>query len=164
MTDQLRISILQRQLHWENIDANLAMFADHIQLLPPQSTDLIVLPEMFTTGFSMNPSALAEPMTGKTVKWMEQMAKGSEAVVCGSAIIEENGHYFNRLIWMPPDGEFEVYDKRHCFTLAGEDQYYQSGDSRLIVTWKGWKICPLICYDLRFPVWSRNTDDYDLLV
>lgn len=168
--ENLKITLIQTTLHWETPDANLNMFADKLNSVREQ-TDLIVLPEMFSTGFSMNPSKLAERMDGATVQWMKEQAKKANAVVAGSVIIEEGGNYYNRLIWMRPDGSFETYDKRHLFRMAGEDHFYAAGDKRLIVELKGWRICPLVCYDLRFPVWSRNKFlkqenklDYDLLI
>ena len=158
-----RITTVQSIIHWENIDANLAHFSKQIKPLKNQ-TDLVILPEMFTTGFSMNPAPLAESMTGKTMQWLTQQAREINAVVTGSFIATEGGKYYNRLVWMFPDGSFEIYDKRHLFTLAKEDENYEAGTKKLIVKWKGWKICPLICYDLRFPVWARNVENYDLLI
>ncbi|MCB0641885.1 MAG: amidohydrolase, partial [Phaeodactylibacter sp.] len=127
-------------------------------------TDLIVLPEMFTTGFSMRSEDLAEPMDGPTVRWMQDQAEKLGAVLCGSFIAEERALYYNRLVWMRPDGQYFTYDKRHLFTLADEQDYFTPGSERLLVEWKGWTICPLICYDLRFPVWSRNNGNIDLLL
>lgn len=160
----LKITTIQSELHWENAAKNLAMFSEKIASIK-EATDVIVLPEMFTTGFTMNAKTLAETMDGKTVAWMKQQAKNKNAVVTGSIIIEDKvispsgrprGAFFNRLIWAQPDGEIYTYDKRHLFRMANEHEFYSSGNSRLVVEWKGWKICPLICYDLRFPVWSRN--------
>jgi predicted amidohydrolase len=151
----LKVTIIQSELHWENVDENLAMFTDKINAITEQ-TDVIVLPEMFTTGFSMDSIRLAEKMDGKTVEWMKSHAKAKNAVVTGSLIIEEDGSYYNRLIWVQPDENIFTYDKRHLFRMAEEDKHFTAGDERLIIEWKGWKICPLICYDLRFPVWSRN--------
>lgn len=159
----LNISLAQTHLHWEKTSDNLAMYSDLLEA-HISDTDLIILPEMFTTGFSMNPAGLAEFMDGGSVQWMKRQAKKFDCVVTGSLIIKDQNKYYNRLIWMPPDGQFNVYDKRHLFSMAGEDGCYQKGDKRLIVDLLGWKICPLICYDLRFPVWSRNTIDYDLLI
>ena len=159
----LRITTVQSVIHWENIDANLDHFSNKISHLKNQ-TDVVVLPEMFTTGFSMNPSTLAESMTGKTMKWLTKQAKKINAVITGSFIAEDNGKYYNRLVWMYPNGTYEIYDKRHLFTLAKEHENYESGTRKLIIEWKGWKICPLICYDLRFPVWARNVEGYDLLL
>lgn len=169
----LRLTLIQADLHWENPVANRAMLEETIFSLP-EPTDLIVLPEMFTTGFSMNASALAEPMNLTTFRWLKQMAVQTGAVVTGSYIVKEGREYYNRLVWMEPDGAFDTYDKRHLFRMAEEDKTYTPGARRLVKSWKGWNICPLICYDLRFPVWSRNrpadvsdTDhrlEYDLLL
>ena len=152
----LSVTLIQSDLHWENPEANRNMFTEKIKQISGQ-TDLIILPEMFTTGFSMKASELAETMDGPTMQWFSQQANSSNAVVTGSFIAEDNGQYFNRLIWMQPNGKFFIYDKKHLFTLAKEHEHYTAGEQRLIVELKGWKICPLICYDLRFPVWSRNT-------
>ncbi|MCB0662215.1 MAG: amidohydrolase [Saprospiraceae bacterium] len=160
---KLTVTLVQKDLIWEDVAANL-QHLDDLLSRQPISTDVLFLPEMFTTGFSMDPQKTAEPMDGSAVQWMKKQAQVLDAAVCGSLIIEENGQYYNRLIWMRPDGTFDTYDKRHLFTLANEHQHYQQGDKRLVTTWRGWKICPLICYDLRFPVWSRNTVDFDLLV
>jgi predicted amidohydrolase len=151
----LKITIIQTELHWENAAKNLAMFTDKIASIT-EATDVIVLPEMFTTGFTMNAKPLAETMNGNTVAWMKEQAKIKNATVVGSLIITENNFYFNRLIWVQPDGKISFYNKRHLFRMANEHETYSSGNERLIVEYKGWKICPLICYDLRFPVWSRN--------
>jgi omega-amidase len=160
----LKITILQSDLHWENVGANLSMFEEKIWTIREQ-TDIIVLPEMFTTGFTMNAASLAEPMNLTAFKWMKQQAAQTGAVVTGSLIIKEKEHYFNRLIWMQPDGKFFTYDKRHLFRMAEEHLVYSPGMEKLIIEWKGWKIRPLICYDLRFPVWSRNRkNEYDLLI
>lgn len=160
----LKITIIQSNLHWENIRRNLEMFSQKIASLN-EETDLIVLPEMFSTGFTMNNKPLAENMSGKTFGWMKQKAQEKNCVITGSVIIEENGKYFNRLIWMRADGSFETYDKRHLFRYADEQKYYSAGNKKLIVELEGWKICPLICYDLRFPVWIRNRNkEYDALI
>ncbi|MEM1323330.1 MAG: amidohydrolase [Bacteroidota bacterium] len=159
----LRITTIQSTLQWEDIPANLSHFTHLFAGLEGQ-TDLVVLPEMFSTGFSMNPAQLAEPMEGPTIGWMREQAVRLGAALCGSLIIEEEGKYYNRLVWMDAEGNSEVYDKRHLFGLGGEAKDYAAGNQRLIVDYKGWKICPLICYDLRFPVWSRNTEAYDLLI
>jgi omega-amidase len=160
----LNITIIQSELHWEDKVKNLEMFAGKIAAL--SGTDLIILPEMFTTGFSMRPELFAEKMDGATVSWMRYRAKEKNCVITGSFICEEGGAYFNRLVWMRPDGTFETYDKRHLFRMGEEDKYYGAGEKRIVVELKGWKICPLICYDLRFPVWSRNKKEniYDLLI
>ncbi|PJB16394.1 MAG: nitrilase family protein [Flavobacteriales bacterium CG_4_9_14_3_um_filter_32_8] len=151
----LKITIIQSELHWENAAKNLVMFTKKIASIN-EATDIIVLPEMFTTGFTMKSEEFAETMTGKTVTWMKAQAKKSNSVIIGSLIIEEHEKFFNRLVWMQPDGDFYTYDKRHLFRMAKEHENFSAGNKRLIVDYKGWKICPLVCYDLRFPVWSRN--------
>lgn len=160
---KLRVSLIQQDLIWENIDANLIAFESKLAQLTEQP-DLVVLPEMFSTGFSMNPAAFAEKMDGPSVGWMKQQAAKYQFVLTGSLIIEENGQYYNRLIWMRPNGTYATYDKRHLFTLAGEQNYYAAGVDPLFVDLNGWKVHPLICYDLRFPVFSRNRNQYDLLI
>lgn len=162
MKNNLNTALIQVDLAWEDPAANLRKFTQRIKELKP--ADLIVLPEMFSTGFSMNAELLAENMDGTTVSWMKKTAMDHNTALTGSVIIKENNNYYNRLLFVFPDGNFKSYDKRHTFTLAKEDQTYTSGKDRLIVEYKGWKICPLICYDLRFPVWARNTSDYDLLI
>lgn len=160
----LKITTFQAYLFWENIDKNLMNLGLRLSSIR-EKTDLIVLPEMFSTGFSMNPDLLAEDMDGKTMKWMLQQAKKFDSVLTGSIIIKEDKKYFNRLIWMRPDGSYEYYDKRHLFGLGEEDQHYSAGNKKLFVELHGWKICPMICYDLRFPVWLRNkNEEYDILL
>ena len=160
----LKITTFQSYLFWENIDKNLQNLGLRLSSIR-EKTDLIVLPEMFSTGFSMNPSILAEEMGGKTMKWMLEQAKKFDSVVTGSIIIKEDNKNYNRLIWMRPDGTYEYYDKRHLFGLGEEDQHYTAGTKKLFVELNGWKICPVICYDLRFPVWLRNTnEEYDMLL
>ena len=163
MQEILKTVILQVDLAWENREQNLRIFSEKIKEIN-EEVDLIVLPEMFSTGFSMNAAALAENVNGPTVEWMQESAKKINAAITGSIIIKENSHFYNRLFFVFPNGTYKTYDKRHTFTLAKEDQTYTAGKKRLIVEYKGWKICPLICYDLRFPVWARNTVDYDLLI
>lgn len=160
----LKITTFQAYLFWENIEKNLQNLGLRLSSIR-EKTDLIVLPEMFSTGFSMHPEQLAEEMDGKTMKWMHQQAKKFDCVLTGSIIIKEDNKYFNRLIWMRPDGTYEYYDKRHLFGLGEEDKHYSSGNKKLFVELNGWKICPMICYDLRFPVWLRNIDEeYDMLL
>jgi omega-amidase len=160
----LKVTTFQAYLFWENIEKNLQNLGLRLASIR-EKTDLIILPEMFNTGFSMNPEALAEEMGGKTMTWMLEQAKKFDSVVTGSLIIQENGRYYNRLIWMRPDGTHEHYDKRHLFGLGEEDQHYTAGDKKLFVNLNGWKICPMICYDLRFPVWLRNrNEEYDMLI
>lgn len=163
MYKNLNTAIIQADLAWENIEKNLNLFSEKIDLIK-EDVDLIVLPEMFSTGFSMNAENLAEPPQGPAFKWMQEIARKRNVAVTGSLIVKENNNYYNRLYFVFPDTTFKTYDKRHTFTLAREDQTYTAGNERLIVEYKGWKICPLICYDLRFPVWARNTVDYDLLI
>lgn len=172
MITDLNISLIQTFLHWEDIEQNLAHFDRLIDDI--ENSDLIVLPETFSTAFSMNSEELSEEMNGSAMQWMQQKAKQKNAVLCGSLILKEEEKIYNRCIWMRPDGTFDQYDKRHLFRMGEEHQFFTSGQERLIVDLKGWKICPLICYDLRFPVWSRNNfhihDDqsveaaYDLLI
>ena len=152
----MRLTIVQSSIQWEQPDANRLMFAQKLAALRG-TTDLVVLPEMFSTGFSMNAAALAEPMYGPTGRWMRAQANDLNAVVTGSFICKEDGRHFNRLVWAYPDGRLETYDKKHLFGLSGEHEHYTPGRQRLVVEWLGWRICPLICYDLRFPVWSRNS-------
>ena len=159
----LRLTTIQSSLHWENITANLKMFDQKLQALAG-TTDLVVLPEMFTTGFSMNASQLAESMDGQTVPWLLGQSNALNAVVLGSFIAVENEKYYNRIVVAFPDGSLKIYNKRHLFSLTEEHLTFTAGKELLVFEWKGWKICPLICYDLRFPVWSRNTDLYDLLI
>ncbi len=162
--DLLKITTFQAYLFWENIDKNLKNIGLRLSSIR-EKTDLIVLPEMFNTGFTMNADALAEEMGGKTMKWMQEMAEKFKSVITGSIIIKENDKFYNRLIWMRPDNTYEYYDKRHLFGMANEDKTYTAGDKHLIVELNGWKIMPAICYDLRFPVWLRNNDEqYDLLL
>jgi omega-amidase len=165
MKEDLKITLLQTSLHWEDVDANLKMFSEKISLLK-EETDIIILPEMFSTGFSMNAEKVAEMMGGKAFRWMKEKSQEKKCAVVGSLMISESGKYFNRLILMKPDETFEQYNKRHLFQLAHEEKTYTAGTEKLIVEYKGWKICPLVCYDLRFPVWSRRTkkEEYDLLI
>jgi omega-amidase len=151
----ISVTLIQTDLFWENPTANLANLEEKIaQIATP--TDLIILPEMFNTGFTMNVKSVAEPMNFTTFKWMKQQAKQAQAVVMGSFIVKVGENIYNRLLWMRPDGSYETYDKRHLFRMGGENNHFAGGTERLIVELKGWRICPLICYDLRFPVWSRN--------
>lgn len=163
MEDVLNIALIQSDLVWENPEENRINFTNKMITITEQ-VDIIVLPEMFTTGFTMNASEVAEDMTGDTVSWMQKMAQQKKAAITGSVVIRENDHFYNRLLFVHPSGQIDMYDKRHTFTLAGEDKVYSAGSKRQIITYKGWKICPLVCYDLRFPVWSRYNDDYDALI
>lgn len=163
MSDKLRVSLIQQDLVWEDAAANRARFEEVIAPLAGH-TDLVLLPEMFTTGFSMNAPALAEPLEGPTLAWMRRWSADLRAALAGSVIIRAGEHYYNRLLWVTPDGDLGHYDKRHCFTLAGEHRVYTAGRERVVLEWRGWRIFPQICYDLRFPVWSRNDLDYHLLL
>ena len=161
MRSDLNVVLVQPHLAWEDPKANQQKIET---LVEPHGGDLFVLPEMFTTGFSMNPSALAEEEDGDSVKWMQALARNKKAAVTGSLIIHDNGNYYNRLFFVYPDGAYKTYNKRHLFTLAGEQDHYKAGSESLIVEYKGWKLKPLVCYDLRFPVWARNTEGYDVLL
>lgn len=152
----LTVTTIQPDLVWEDKTANLQRLEKQI-LSIEQPTELVILPEMFSTGFSMRPEGLAEPMDGPTVTWMSEIAARRKVILTGSVIIQEEGNYYNRLIWMLPTGEYGFYDKRHRFAFAGEDDQYTAGHKRLIGSVKGWRILLLVCYDLRFPVWSRQT-------
>jgi len=171
MQNELNVVGIQADLIWENPDKNVAFFEEKINAIS-KNVDLVILPEMFTSGFTMHPEKVAENMDGNTVSWMQKMATENDFAICGSLVIYErpfncaqgDKKYYNRLVFVHPDGKIEMYDKRHSFTLAGENKVYTSGTKKLIVNYKGWKICPLICYDLRFPVWNRNTENYDLLI
>ena len=151
----LTITTIQTDLYWENKESNLSMLEDKLRNMEEKS-EIVVLPEMFSTGFSMKPAELAETMEGETVAWMKKMAEKFRVVLTGSIIIEEDGHYYNRLIWMLPNGQLGYYDKRHLFAFAGEHQHYTAGNQRKIASVKGWKINLQVCYDLRFPVWARQ--------
>lgn len=159
----MKIALLQSSLFWENPKANRNHFEEKINALA-EKVDLIVLPEMFSTGFTMNPEAVFETMEGETIQWMQSLAKAKNSAITGSLVIKENENFHNRLLFVFPSGEMQIYDKRHLFTLAGEDKVYTSGNQKLIVEYLGWKICPLICYDLRFPVFARNVENYDVLI
>lgn len=165
MLNDLTITIIQTHLFWEDVDANLKHFDAKINTQSEQS-DIIVLPEMFTTGFTMKPELMAEEHGGKGLQWMQKKAKEKQAVIVGSISVKENNQFYNRLYWVKPNGSYEFYNKRHLFRMGNEQEQYTEGNEKLIVEYKGWKICPLICYDLRFPVWSRNTKNktYDVLL
>ena len=159
----MKVSVIQSALFWENRTANLAMFEEKIADIT--DTDLIILPEMFTTGFSMNSAKLAEPMNLHTSKWMLQMAQAKEAVVTGSIIISEKGHFYNRLLWVRPDGRITFYDKKHLFRMGEENNHFSAGTKQLIEEWQGVRFNLSVCYDLRFPVWLRNKNcEYDVLI
>jgi predicted amidohydrolase len=159
----MKIALIQIPLVWEDPKLNRDYFEQKINSIE-EVTDLIVLPEMFTSGFTMQPALVAESMQGETVLWMQSLAKAKNAAITGSLVIIEEGNYYNRLLFVFPTGEIQYYNKRHLFTLAGEDKSYIGGTHKVIIEYKGWKICPLICYDLRFPVFARNVEQYDLLL
>lgn len=160
----MKIALLQIDLVWEDKVANLQKIAAMLDTITT-TVDLIVLPEMFTTGFSMQPTLFAEQMpTSPTVAMMQTWATRFDAAVCGSIIVVEKEQYYNRFIWVQPDGTVLHYDKRHLFAYAHENEHYTAGKDKCIITWRNIRICPMICYDLRFPVWSRNTEMYDILL
>ncbi|MBD0830950.1 amidohydrolase [Aestuariibaculum sediminum] len=163
MQDQLRLALIQSDLVWENPKANRKQFKEKIESIKGE-VDVIVLPEMFTSAFTMNATAVAETMDGKTMAWLKEISKSTNAAIMGSLIIKENSNYFNRLVFVEPSGEVAYYNKRHTFTLAGEDKVFSKGNKKIIIDYKGWKICPQVCYDLRFPVWARNVEEYDVLI
>ena len=163
MKNELKVVGIQANLIWENPAKNRELFEKKINALE-EETDLIILPEMFTSGFTMHPKNVAEKMDGLTISWMLQIAKEKQLAICGSLVIEEDNAYFNRFVFVHPSGRIESYNKRHSFTLAGEHKVYTSGTKKLIINYNGWRICPFICYDLRFPVWVRNTGNYDVLI
>lgn len=151
----MKVTLIQTELFWEDAKRNREHFSKLIENMK-EKTDIIVLPEMFSTGFSMNPKKVAEASNGEGLKWMQEQAKLKQAVVTGSMAVEENGQFYNRLFWVEPNGNYQTYDKRHLFRMAKEDSFYTAGTQKIITQINGWRVCPLICYDLRFPVWSRN--------
>lgn len=159
----MKIALIQSSLIWEDAFQNRKNFESKINNIDPE-VNLIVLPEMFSTGFTMNPSSIAETMEGETVKWMQFIAKQKNSAITGSVVITENGKYYNRMLFVFPSGEIKYYDKRHLFSLAGEDKFYTAGNQKVIVDYLGWNICLQVCYDLRFPVFVRNVENYDLLL
>lgn len=161
--ENLRVAVFQFDLAWENPEANRTKIDEWLQKAN-RKMDVVFLPEMFSTGFSMNATELAEPMDGETIVWMKAKCAEHQLALCGSLIIKENNQFYNRLVFVEPSGEIQHYDKHHLFTMADEESHFQSGMERLIVNYQGWRICPLICYDLRFPVWARNRNEYDVLV
>ena len=164
----INITLVQADLAWEDKRSNLRKFEDFFDKANYKS-DLIVLPEMFNTGFIVEPHNLAEKMDGDTMEWIALQAAKQKCVITGSLVIVEGEHYYNRLIWMNPNGEYLTYDKRHLFHPGGEHHQFSQGNKKMVVDLMGWKICPLVCYDLRFPVWSKNTwkdgvYEYDILL
>lgn len=163
--ENLNITLLQTELLWENAPGNLEQLTHKIAGIK-EETDIIILPEMFSTGFTMQPELLAETHEGPALQWMKEMAAKTRSVITGSVAVKENSSYYNRLYWVQPDGNYYMYNKRHLFRMGNEHEHYTAGTERLMIEYKGWRICPLICYDLRFPVWSRNSNQnpYDLLI
>ena len=160
----LIITIIQSDLIWEDIDSNIKNFDSKIDSIKG-NTDLIVLPEMFPTGFTMNAESCRQDMEGPAVKWLKEKSKDTGVDITGSLIIKSENNYFNRLIWVQPDGGLFFYDKKHLFCYAGENKYYSPGNKKITVRLKGWKLRPFICYDLRFPLWTRNlNNEYDAAV
>jgi len=164
----LTITLIQPNLFWEDKKANLELLQKKIESIS-EKTEVVILPEMFSTGFSMRPEIFAETMNGETMQWMKRISSERKIIITGSIIIEENGNYFNRLIWMLPNGELGFYDKRHLFAFGDEHAHYKAGNKKLIASVKGWKINLQVCYDLRFPVWARQAPEnlenkYDLLI
>jgi len=173
MGKDLRVTTLQTSLFWEDAAKNINYFNKQLEIIKRNSTDIIVLPEMFNTGFTMNAEKVAELESGFTMQWMNDVASNLNTSICGSLIIKEKNKFYNRFIWMNPDGSYQSYDKRHLFRMGGEDKIFTSGKESVVIECKGWVICPQVCYDLRFPVWSRNriekegkniVYDYDILL
>lgn len=163
MSDTLSIAAIQTTLVWENPEENRELLQQRIRDLKGD-VDIVILPEMFTSGFTMNAARVFETMEGETLRLLKILSKEKNVAIVGSLVIQESNNYYNRLVFVTPDGNISYYDKRHTFTLAGEHEVYASGIEKVIITYKGWKLCPQICYDLRFPVWARNTEDYDVLL
>lgn len=159
----LHIALVQTDIYWEDKASNLNSLEKKINNLS-NPVDIIILPEMFSTGFSMRPEVLAEHMNGFTIEWLKKMAVQTNTALVASLIIAENEQFFNRLVFVQPNGNIQHYDKKHAFSMGGEHLHYSSGNEKLIIDYKGWKIAPFICYDLRFPTWCRNTVDYDILI
>lgn len=159
----MKIALIQTDIVWENPFENRKNLEEKIHALS-ESFDLIILPEMFSTGFTMQPEVVAEAMEGETLQWLKKMAATKNCAITGSLVITEKGNFYNRMVFVFPDGAIQYYDKKHLFTLAGEHKVYTSGKEKVIVAYNNWKICLQVCYDLRFPVFSRNTENYDLLI
>lgn len=159
----MKVALFQTKLAWEQPETN-RKFIEEYFLNEETDFDLFILPEMFTSGFTMNPEAIAETMNGETISWLKQLAQQKNCAITRSLVIKEKGNFYNRMVFVHPSGKMECYDKRHLFTLAGEEKVYTKGIDKVIVNYNNWKICLQICYDLRFPVFARNTEDYDLLL
>jgi len=163
MKETLNIYAIQADLVWQDAQANRNQFDTYLQDAPSDS-DVIIFPEMFTSGFTMHPELVAETMDGTTIQWLKHWAEEKNAAICGSLVISENNTFYNRFVFVTPDGNIQQYDKRHTFNMAGEGEVYTPGTSRVIFTYEGWKIMAQVCYDLRFPVFSRNTEHYDVVL
>ena len=159
----MKTALIQTDIVWENPTENRKILENKINSIT-QDIDLIILPEMFTSGFTMQPKSVSETMNGETISWLKEIAKTKNCAITGSLVIAENNNFYNRMVFVFPDGEIQHYDKKHLFTLAGEDKIYTSGNEKVVVKYNDWKICLQVCYDLRFPVFSRNTENYDLLI
>jgi predicted amidohydrolase len=162
--ETIKITLAQTPLYWESVQRNIDLFTDRLGALRKGSTDLVVLPEMFNTGFTMHADEVAENMKGDTIRWMKEMAVSKECVISGSIIIRDRGRFYNRFLWIDPKGNVQHYDKRHLFAMAGENKVFTPGKKRVIVSLHGWRVLLQVCYDLRFPVWSRNRKDYDVAI
>ncbi len=165
LEQNITIMGVQADLLWENSEANLTRLEELI-LADNRAVDVIILPEMFATGFTMNPQQFAATENGAEIKWLRKIAAQKQSAICGSLSFNDNGTFYNRFVWVNPDGKIYHYDKRHLFSFAKENTHYTAGSERIIIEYNGWKICPLICYDIRFPIWSRNdkNNPYDLLI
>jgi predicted amidohydrolase len=159
----MKIAVFQTKLAWENPAVN-RKFIEEYFLNEDEPFDLFILPEMFTSGFTMNPSAVAEPMDGETMTWLKGLAKAKNCAITGSLVIKEDGNFYNRMVFIFPSGEVQFYNKRHLFTLAGEEKVYTKGTKKIIVNYNNWNICLQVCYDLRFPVFVRNVENYDVIL
>ncbi|MDZ4839407.1 MAG: amidohydrolase [Bacteroidota bacterium] len=160
----IKVTLIQANLVWENKQENLRNFENEISKFSPGDTDIVILPEMYTTGFTMNPIAFAELEEGETVQWMIKMAVNINACIVGSIVIKSGDYFFNQLVWVDNIGQIFRYNKKHLFGMGDEPKHYTAGNNQIRIDYKDWKINPIICYDLRFPVWLRNTDQYDLLI
>ncbi|WP_432696766.1 amidohydrolase [Marinobacterium sp. YM272] len=163
MDKQMRVTLVQSALEWEAPDVNRRHFSSRFDALAG-NTDLIILPEMFTSGFSMAPERVAETPEGPTLAWMRAEAKRTGAAICGSLAVSTESGFVNRFLWVEPDGQQQFYDKRHLFRMGEEPEHYVAGNQRPIIEYRGWRVLPIVCYDLRFPVWCRNRNDYDLMI
>ena len=161
--NKLNLTLFQSDLIWEDTKANIKAIESRFELLP-NDTDIIILPEMFTTGFSMEPLHIAEEWPGETIGWMKDTAIQKQCVICGSIMVMVRNEFLNRFVWVDELGNVEYYDKRHLFQMGGEHEVFKAGKKQKIINYKGWRIAPFVCYDLRFPVWSRNRDNYDLAI